>query len=64
MHLLFGADSEPEMSASAPAVSNPAVKAVQQRNERIVPLEERVELLEAKLDELRATFAEFRKQFE
>ena len=64
MHLLCGANTEPEVSTAAPTIASPAVEAVQQRNERIGQLEERVVLLEAELDELRGTFAEFRKQFE
>jgi uncharacterized protein YceH (UPF0502 family) len=64
VHLLFGADVEPQMDVSPPAAANSAVEAVQQRNDRIGQLEERVESLEAELTELRATFAEFRKQFD
>ncbi len=64
MHLLFGADSEPEVSASVPVAAAPAIEAVQQRNQRIGQLEERVQSLGAELAELRATFADFRKQFE
>ena len=64
MHLLFGANVEPTVSATAPVAAAPAVEAVQQRNERIGQLEERVDSLEAELAELRATFAEFRKLFE
>lgn len=63
-HLLFGADALPEISMVATATtSNPAIEAVQQRNERIGQLEARVEALEAELAEMRASFAAFREQF-
>jgi uncharacterized protein YceH (UPF0502 family) len=64
MHLLFGANSAPERSATVAVAAAAAIEVVQQRNERIDQLEERVELLETELAELRGTFAEFRKQFE
>jgi uncharacterized protein YceH (UPF0502 family) len=67
-HLLFGADFDPEpnfaSSETTTAAANPAVEAVQQRNERMTQLEARVETLEAELAELRGVFAEFQKQFE
>jgi uncharacterized protein YceH (UPF0502 family) len=63
-HLLFGADAVPQVGVvAAPVASNPAIEAVQQRNERIGQLEERVAALESELAEMRASFAAFREQF-
>jgi uncharacterized protein YceH (UPF0502 family) len=63
-HFLFGADAVPQVGVvAAPVASNPAIEAVQQRNERIGQLEERVAALESELAEMRASFAAFREQF-
>ncbi len=63
MHLLLGADTEPNVNVAAPA-RNPAIDAAQQRNERIEQLEARVQYLEAELVEMRKAFTEFRQQFD
>ncbi len=64
MHLFYGADYIQEPNPVSNAAAEPAVAAVQQRNERITELEARVELLEASFSELQSTFTEFRKQFD
>lgn len=66
MHLFYGADYSHEQSPSSHSnvAAEPAVAAVQQRNERIAELEVRVELLEAQLTELQSSFAVFRQQFD
>ncbi|MFQ3225033.1 MAG: hypothetical protein ACI8Z5_001287 [Lentimonas sp.] len=64
MHLLFGGDFTVEASAPISLAAEPAIAAVQQRNERIAALEGRVDQLESELAAIQAAFAEFRTQFE
>jgi uncharacterized protein YceH (UPF0502 family) len=64
MHLLFGEELVEEPASSVCVASEPAIAAVQQRNERIDTLEGRVEQLEAELAALQAAFAQFREQFD
>jgi uncharacterized protein YceH (UPF0502 family) len=66
MHLLYGADYSYEQrpASNSNVAAEPAVAAVQQRNERIAELEARVESLEAQVLALQSSFAEFRQQFD
>ena len=64
MHLLFGEELVEEPASSVCVAPEPAIAAVQQRNERIDSLEGRVEQLEAELAALQAAFAQFREQFD
>lgn len=61
---LLGGDAVAEETVGAVPPSEPAVAAVQARNERIVALESKVAALEAELTELKAAFEGFRKQFD
>ncbi len=64
-HLLFGAiDESSREDGGVVLPTEPAVAAVQARNERIGQLEERVATLEAELAEMKTAFADFRQQFE
>jgi len=63
LHLLCG-DREPPAASGPSLAAEPAVAAVQARNERIVALETKVGELEKELAEMKAAFETFRRQFD